>query len=220
MDGEDHGHHQHQQASVVNAGRVEIDTRAPFKSVKEAVALFGERVLVGEIYANKLKEFRAGEAENGAAPSRIGALTAELEETKQSLDKAREESNLMSYCINSLREELEQAKRELQNLKAKEYQKQPLDPEIEDLKFIETPKRIEIKMQNEEEEKGFQRKRNVKFASPPSLAQVIVSRDEFQNRSPSMKKVKRKPLVPILGWLFPKKKGNQENESPTVEARC
>ncbi|KAJ4844340.1 hypothetical protein Tsubulata_044023, partial [Turnera subulata] len=196
-------------------GRAEIDTRAPFRSVKEAVMLFGERVLVGEIYANKLKEKRAGEMGLQTPPSRVGALATELEETKLSLQKAREESSVMAYCIKSLKEELEQAKKELQRLKAREMiQKQPLDdPEIEDLKFIENAIKVEIKGQTTEEQQPdqeyFQKKRYVKFASPPSLEKVIVNKDEMPGRTPPLKKtMKKRSIVPIIGWLFSKRKGS------------
>lgn len=42
--------------ALTNNKKAEIDTSAPFGSVKEAVMLFGERVLAGEIYTNRLKE--------------------------------------------------------------------------------------------------------------------------------------------------------------------
>jgi len=44
------------EGGVIEFKRAEIDTRAPFRSVKEAVTLFGEKVLAEELYANKLKE--------------------------------------------------------------------------------------------------------------------------------------------------------------------
>lgn len=157
---------------------------------------------------------RARAGENGHGPSRIGALTAELEETKLSLQKAREEGNKMANSIKSLREELEQTKKELQRLRARElFQKQPVDPEIEDLKFIEN---ATVKSQIQEP-KEFQKKRYVKFASPPSLAKVIVNKEKLLERPTSLKNTmkKRSSLVPLLGWLFSKKKESQDDvESP------
>ncbi|XP_041020907.1 WEB family protein At2g17940-like isoform X2 [Juglans microcarpa x Juglans regia] len=198
--------------------RAEIDTRAPFNSVKEAVMLFGERVLAGEIYSKQLKIRASASGQTGNAQSRLGALTAELEETKQSLQKAREEGNSMAMCIKSLREELEQAKKEIRELKkVMEFQKdqQAETDQIEHLKFIENAIKVDqIKTQNTEEAKEFQRKRSyVRFASPPSLAKVIISAaedDQFQERSPSIKKTKKKSLIPLIGWLFSRKKGSHE----------
>ncbi|CAB4296171.1 unnamed protein product [Prunus armeniaca] len=210
--------------------RAEIDTRQPFRSVKEAVSLFGEKFLAGELYATQLKQMQNGAHENGhrhGPASRIGSVTAELEETKQSLQKAREESELMENCLSSLKQELELTKRELHQLKEREYEKQFVEAEIiEDVRNIvedSDSTKFEMKTQTSDEEEGsfeFHNKRYVTFANPPSLAQVKIAQglgvDEKLQRHPSLslKKKKNKHFIPLIAGMFSKKKGGPQVAYP------
>ncbi|KAI3460395.1 hypothetical protein Pfo_017058 [Paulownia fortunei] len=200
--------------------KAEIDTSAPFRSVKEAVMLFGDRVLASEVYGSKLKEMQDGtmiEYGNETVTS------DELEETKQCLQKAREESLQMATSLFFLQQELEQTKMELQQLKIREsdHHRQPvLDSEIEDVKFVEDSRGlIEQVMRTEtiisrDQKVEFQKKKYVTFANPPCVAQVVVpnppSAEAVLQRHPSLKKKKKMQLIPLIRGIFSKKKGTSE----------
>ncbi|XP_075512652.1 WEB family protein At3g51220-like isoform X2 [Primulina tabacum] len=206
-----------QEGGIVVRGRVEIDTRRPFRSVKEAVMLFGEKVLAGEIYANKLKE------SNGTnRTSKIGAVQGEIQETKQTLEKAKEEGAVTAHCVTSLRQELEQTKRELNQLiMAREIKSHLEKPEIEELKLVEkTREEAEKKFEIENEfEDGIlielEKKRSFKFASPPLLTKVLTNNkggEEGEKVLLAKKKWRRKGLVPLIGGFFLKKKEIKERK--------
>ncbi|KAL2503984.1 WEB family protein [Abeliophyllum distichum] len=191
----------------------EIDTSAPFQSVKEAVVLFGDRVLAGELYANKIKQMRDKASEYGHVPSRLGTVTAELEETKQSLQKAREERMQMASCLSTLQEELGRTKRELQQLMKHESDKCLLDLKIEELKFDEDSTKFQVKKETTDEKVEFQKKKYVRFAKPSSVAQISVpesSHDAVLQRHHSLKKKKKKQLIHLLEGYFSRIKRNSE----------
>ncbi|MED6184424.1 hypothetical protein PIB30_047299 [Stylosanthes scabra] len=200
---------------VVTARKGEIDTKLPFRSVKEAVSLFGDKLLAGQLHATQFKQSEEiMENRDIDEPSRHEAIEAELEETKQNLQRAKEEAMSMAHCLSSLQEELELTKQELQQLKKKSMDNNKHHPIMKEEDEEDEEEAVII---DEELEK----KRYVTFANTPSLTRIIspspqphIVEVEKLKRHNSFgnekKKNKIKPLIPLigLGGIFSKKKGN------------
>lgn len=169
----------------------------------------------------------AAEKRHELGLSRLSSIAAELEETRQNLEKAREESLEMANCLSSLRKELQKAKKELTQLKEAKHsspKKQVIESEIEeDIKFVENKTEMMPKRNDVFE---FQKRRCVTFANPPSLAQVInpqnhiimLERQLSVDRDSVQLKKKKKPLIPLIGGMFSKKKNNHHQEVMATKA--
>ncbi|GLT61676.1 hypothetical protein SLA2020_343650 [Shorea laevis] len=204
--------------------RSSVDTSRPFSSVKEAIAIFGERILVGEIYSPKSYTF---------TPKRENVLSSKYSSSPESCqlnqNYARHENHSQNYGPNVL-DALRKLEAELENTKA----------ELKVLKERESESEIQLASLNAELHKNMSKLAEVEAAAAKkAVASFETSRGEVMReeemRKELMKRMennqtlahilsigedegifggrrewkmkKKKPIVPLIGDFF-KRKGS------------
>lgn len=144
----------------------------------------------------------------------LSGIETELEETKHSLKRAKEESKQMRKSLSSLKEELERTKQELQKLRVDPEEPQTkIDDTVFKTKFEVLVPRVNDEPSRSPRFRSMSEKRYMKFANPTGNNGSVV--DLFLERHPSMKKKekktkkkeKKKSLIPLFtGGIFSRKK--------------
>ncbi|GLT77299.1 hypothetical protein SLA2020_488970 [Shorea laevis] len=202
--------------------RSSVDTSRPFRSVKEAVTVFGERLLVGEIYCPKPYAFTPPRHESPEEMSyesnqltqcnhlnhchqedyyhqnherdflvALKKLEVELENTKAELKVLRERESVMEVALASLNAELHKNKSKLAEIEAMAARKAAASfGKIDEMREEERRKELKKRMENNQ-----------------TLAHILsIEGEEFFGGRRERKTMKKKPIVPLVGdWFFKKK---------------
>lgn len=185
--------------------RSNVDSSRPFRSVKEAVAIFGEKILVGEIYSPKPFSFSKKETPFFSPSPRV-----DIEPTsKYSSSPSPRGSSFysqdteLSDTVKKLEVELEETKNELKLLKERESETEvalaSLNAELH--RNMSKVARAEAA----EAAKAAEKKRDL---IGPSLAQVLSVGEKESLFVGKKKGRKKKPIIPLVGDLFSRKKGS------------
>lgn len=218
-----------------------VDTSRPFRSVKEAVAVFGERLLVGEIYSSPSPSttvkppkrenswrftpspvvMKSDHDQNGVGDNyndqrydnnglleTLKKLEAELEETKEELKLLKERETETEVALATLNAELHKNMSKLARAEAAVAGKAAAKTVRFDDQRDNNNNNNNGEIMRVEEEK---KKRE-------TLAQILsVGLGDKESyylggkvRERKMKK-KMKPIIPLVGDLFSKKKGTPAN---------
>ncbi|XP_016457625.1 uncharacterized protein LOC107781439 [Nicotiana tabacum] len=227
-----------------------VDSSRPFRSIKEAVAIFGERFLAKEIYSPKPFTFPTQESpwnnnnHNNFSPSPGSVNYSQEIVTTATSWKSASSPNpqdfnndpLVVEALKKLETELEETKTELKLLKAREFETEialaSLNAELH--KNMSKLAQAEaahagamaasrsVKINNEDyygnnpkgEDNKLKKEMRVRWESSPTLAEMLTIGDTdlgLFGSSGKKKDKKKKPIIPLVGDLFSRKK-----KSPTT----
>ena len=175
-----------------------VDTSRAFRSVKEAVAIFGEKFLTGEIFLPSPKTpFALPKQEHPSWKS-----THSTQTSWKSCSSSREIEDEPPPLVTSpkkLESKLEETKKEFKLLKESESETE--------VALASLNAELQMNMSKiAEAEAAKAAEKVVLQSSLSSLTSKVVS-DGGRRKMTERKMVKKKPIVPLLGDLFSKKKG-------------
>ncbi|XP_068661125.1 WEB family protein At1g75720 [Aristolochia californica] len=213
--------------SPLQSSRSEVDTSRPFRSVKEAVAVLGERILAGEFHAHKqqnvvIQERRSWnssssassfaslppikrEEDESAVMDSIKKLEADLEETRRELKLLKERESETEIAVASLNAEVHMSMSKLAKAEAAEAAK------------AVTRSALALGGKQEIVEEETKVKPGMSLKQSQCLAEILsLGENEgfFGTPTRSKKTTKKKPIVPLIWNIFLRKKSPDNHFNP------
>ncbi|EXB29032.1 hypothetical protein L484_018449 [Morus notabilis] len=199
-----------------------VDTSRPFRSVKEAISIFGERILVGEIYSS------CSSSPKPNNNNRVSAFFNISPVKEEPTPKVQNDNEDFVDALKRVETELEEAKAELRLLRVREQETEvavaslnaELHKNMSRLAAAEAAKAAAgggINDEKDQQEK-WRRELRRRMEKNPTLAQILsLGPDEKDTVKSTITTthdfgrkmmVKKKPIVPLVGDLFSGKKGS------------
>lgn len=210
-----------------------VDTSSPFRSVKEAVAILSERLLLGEMYSPSPKPYNVNVGEIFSSSPKPYSVNIVPNTTRNLVfsdddsptrnlvfsDNKREDESLVLDALKKLEAELEETKVELKMLKERESETEvalaslnaELHKNMSKLAKAEAAAATNALIANRNREvREEERKRElmIKMEDSTTLAQILSLGEEgyFGGKVHEKKAMKKKPIIPLVGDLFSRKK--------------
>lgn len=210
-----------------------VDTSSPFRSVKEAVAILSERLLLGEMYSPSPKPYNVNVGDMFSPSPKPYSVNIVPNTTRNLVfsdddsptrnlvfsDNKREDESLVLDALKKLEAELEETKVELKMLKERESETEvalaslnaELHKNMSKLAKAEAAAATNALIANRNREvREEERKRElmIKMEDSTTLAQILSLGEEgyFGGKVHEKKAMKKKPIIPLVGDLFSRKK--------------